>query len=222
MKLRSNQSGIAHFAAISLVVVVVVIGFVGWKVWDNKHSKSSNSSANDSSTKKTSELTTTNSADAKKTIDETADWLTFTSSKGWNVKVPDGWKLITNNSSDGLTAYSALTYKAGTKATVEKSGSGRGGPFVLNTANNAAGDPATANPDYLTTEAVFNGKNVEGRKYSGVLKEDVPMEGSKGDTIYRYVFVKNSKSVIFMHQQPKDSASIIAELEKSLATLEIN
>jgi PsbP-like protein len=42
MKIKNDQSGIAHVAMFVLVVVVIgVVGFVGWKVWDNGQSKDS-------------------------------------------------------------------------------------------------------------------------------------------------------------------------------------
>jgi hypothetical protein len=35
MKIKNNQSGVAHIAIVLLIVVVLgVAGFVGWKVWD--------------------------------------------------------------------------------------------------------------------------------------------------------------------------------------------
>src|SRR5690606_5243138 len=134
------------------------------------------------------EQQTNSETQTAKAVDETQNWTLFTSSKGWQLKVPDGWKLYTDTASSGLTAYSSLEYKSGTRATIKKTSSGRGGPFVLNTGNYAAGDPATEQPDYLTDETVFKAKNVEGRRYAGTLKEDVPMHGSKGDTFYWYVF----------------------------------
>jgi hypothetical protein len=124
-------------------------------------------------------------------------------------------------SSNGLTDYATLTYKPGTKAVIEKTSAGRGGPFVLNVATYVAGDPATENPAYLTEQTDFKAKNVDGKKYSAVLKEDIPMEGSKGDTVYRYVFVKNGKSVVVNSWQAKGATSIIPQLEKALSTLEI-
>ncbi len=40
MKIKNDQSGIAHVAMLVLVVVVIgVVGFVGWKVWDNRNIK---------------------------------------------------------------------------------------------------------------------------------------------------------------------------------------
>lgn len=38
-KIKNNQLGVAHLAAVLVVIVIAVIGLVGWKVWDNRASK---------------------------------------------------------------------------------------------------------------------------------------------------------------------------------------
>ncbi|MCX6729809.1 MAG: hypothetical protein NTV95_04205 [Candidatus Saccharibacteria bacterium] len=44
MKIKNDQSGIAHVAMLVLVVVVIgVVGFVGWKVWDMSSNKANTS-----------------------------------------------------------------------------------------------------------------------------------------------------------------------------------
>ena len=53
MKLKNNQSGVAHIAAILVVVVIAAIGIVGWKVWDS--TKEDKSSSADTTTKTTTE-----------------------------------------------------------------------------------------------------------------------------------------------------------------------
>lgn len=41
MKIKNNQSGVAHVAIVLLIVVVLgVAGFVGWKVWDSRKDSS--------------------------------------------------------------------------------------------------------------------------------------------------------------------------------------
>ncbi len=43
--------------------------------------------------------------------DETQNWISFSSSKGWTLKIPDGWELYTDATATGLTAYTPLEYK---------------------------------------------------------------------------------------------------------------
>lgn len=68
MKLKNNESGIAHIAAIVVVVVFVAIGVVGWKVWDNQKSsdtkKNTAATTTGSAKKETSNSTSTDKADA--------------------------------------------------------------------------------------------------------------------------------------------------------------
>lgn len=216
---KLNQNGFSVVEGLLIFVIVGIIGGVGLYVNNKIINDDTGKPLGDTTQKLEKEKET---EPKPKSENETASWTLFTSSKNWSMKIPDGWKLYTDQSSSGLTAYSSLKYSSGTKATITKTSSGRGGPFILNTGNYAAGDPATANPSYLTNESVFKASNVEGRKYSGVLKEDIPMEGSKGDTIYRYVFVKNSRAVIISHYQAKGNSSILTELESALATLKLN
>ena len=45
MKIKNNESGLAHIAIVALVVLVIgIVGFAGWKVWDKKDIKISNES----------------------------------------------------------------------------------------------------------------------------------------------------------------------------------
>lgn len=219
--MKNNQKGFSVVEILIVIVVVGLLGAAGWLVYDRQNkTNNSEQSAGNTQNGKLKEQQANSEAQPAQTVDETQNWTNFTSSKGWQLRIPDGWELYTDTTSAGLTAYSSLEYKAGTRAVIEKTSFGRGGPFVLSTGNYAAGDPATEKPDYLTDETVFKAKNVEGRRYTGTLKEDVPMDGFKGDTIYWYVFVKDTKSVIFRHHQPKDAKSIVADLEKALSTLE--
>ena len=44
MKIKNNESGLAHLAAILTVIAIVTIGAVGLRVWDKKDTKTSNES----------------------------------------------------------------------------------------------------------------------------------------------------------------------------------
>lgn len=158
----------------------------------------------------------------EKTISETQNWLSFQSSKGWQMKVPDGWQLNTNADSAGLWSTSSLTYKQGTPATVTKTSNGRGGPFTFNTGNHATGDPATTAPSYLTEKATLTTGSLNGQKLTGTLTEDIPMDGLKGDTITWYILPSNAKTVIFIYRQEKGAPDNRAELEKAINTFKFD
>lgn len=60
MKIKNNQTGIAHVAAIVLVIVIAVIGFVGWKVWDNQKDKPQTTNTNTTAASSDTATTDTN------------------------------------------------------------------------------------------------------------------------------------------------------------------
>lgn len=39
MKIKHNQSGIAHLLAFIVLIIIAVVGFAGWKVWESEQSK---------------------------------------------------------------------------------------------------------------------------------------------------------------------------------------
>jgi hypothetical protein len=220
---RLNTNG---FSALELIIIVVIVGLIGGAGYYVNSSREGADRGRDDATKSQSEPQAAENKEGTKTADNkdvAAGWTVFTSSKGWTMKIPDGWILTTGLTSEGLITYgSELTYKPGTPAVIGKQDGGRGGPFLYSVVNFAAGDPGTANPEYLTDESNFAAANVSGKKYVGVLKEDYNMDGSKGDTVYRYVFVKGSKSVIVNYLHSKDKPSYLNELELSVKTLTIN
>ena len=85
MKIKNNQAGVAHLAAILAVVVIAVVGLVGWKVWDNsKDKKQNNTTTNNSSNTKMSSPSTTDDKENTKTVAESknAVGLTETEKQG--------------------------------------------------------------------------------------------------------------------------------------------
>jgi type II secretory pathway pseudopilin PulG len=210
------------FSLVAIIAMLALIGSItasAWYVWQSKQNINSisNTSTNTENQQKDSSDDVSEEIPAES--NEVEDWLVFTSTAGWQLSIPDGWKLYTDEDSKGLTAYSTLNHTPGTKAVVEQISSGRGGPFIFNTGTYAAGDPATQHPDYLTEESVFEAQNVKGRRYSGTLNEDIPMGASKGDTVYWYIFTKDTKTVIFQYTKFKDSESVLYDVERALSTL---
>ena len=114
MKLRNNQSGIAHVAAIALVVVIAATGFVGWKVWDNNKTKESTSNAATPSETKYKEV--------KKPADEYADWKTasFELAEA-SFKYPDNLKLTREVKPDASanTSFESYTLTASDETSIQ-------------------------------------------------------------------------------------------------------
>lgn len=92
MKLKNNQSGVAHVAAILLVILIAAVGVVGWKVWDNN--KKDETTAPASSSTNQTEQSATDSTDSS-----TSEYINISE---WGVKLkhPDAAKLTYTYSSE--------------------------------------------------------------------------------------------------------------------------
>lgn len=98
MKIKNDQSGIAHVAMVVLIVVVIgVVGFVGWKVWDNKDKKLNNTTTSNSSNTKTSNPTKEDKLENTKIIDPYAGWKTYDGEKlKFTFRYPEEWNAVTS------------------------------------------------------------------------------------------------------------------------------
>lgn len=217
---RLHQKGFSAVEGLLIFVALALLGGVIYYVY-NANRKTSDSLDNINSSKNTSQKTNNQTPQEDVQADEAADWTVFTSSNGWSMRIPDGWNLYTNTSTGGLSSGLSLEYKPGTRGVVEELDGGRGGPFLLNIAPYSTSEAPKGRPIYLKQEADFKAKNITGKKYYGMLDEDEPMIGSRGDTVYQYNFTKNGKTLVVYSYQPQNSASILTQLEKSLSTLEI-
>lgn len=102
MKIKNNQAGVAHLAAILVVVVIAVIGFVGWKVWDNSKNKQQNSTAaSNKSEAKTGSPSTVDNKENAKPVDQTKDWKQYCDDKtSLCFKYPSDWTITTDYSAE--------------------------------------------------------------------------------------------------------------------------
>jgi type II secretory pathway pseudopilin PulG len=216
--MRANQRGFTAVEAILLLVVVGLIGGTGWYVWTQRTGKAQGNQP--SSNTQTSEQT--NNQQSTKAADETASWTLFTSSKGWQLRIPDGWELYTDMNSESLTSYaSTLVYQKGVPGKVTKTEGGRDGTFVFSVTQPEDGKPVTPLAYLnLTNVSDFKVKNITGKKYYGTLLEDANMDGNKGDTNYWYEFTANGKTVIFRHYQASGKTSVVDVLEKAISTFQ--
>ena len=103
MKLKNNESGIAHLAAIVAVVVVLAIGAVGWKVWDSKESMASNeeSSVTTQPIVKDAEETETKPAE-----DNVPEGYSSYKNDVFALNYPKGWKVVEKQSAQTLVRFS--------------------------------------------------------------------------------------------------------------------
>lgn len=218
-----NQKGFTLVEGLLIVLVLLVIGFGGYNVWsNNKVDDPESTSITEITETPSSEKNIETSTNGDEVI--SAKWITFESTKGWSVKVPDGWDVVSNNNSEGFWIGSTPQYSEGKPAVITVTDGGRGGPFALIVSSYTTGDPATQIPEYLTDESDFNVVNVNGKRYSGTLTQEYPMVGSVGNTVYWYVLQGDTKTVIFMHNDFNDTNSkeVLDLLEKSLSTFKFN
>lgn len=112
MKLRNNQSGIAHVAAILVVVVLAIIGVVGWKVWKNNDDKKSNSSSSNQTVSSASNSKTKST----QATDPSAKWKAYsTKDTKLSLKYPETWVAAANPNTctDGLYLLGANSSSVG-------------------------------------------------------------------------------------------------------------
>ena len=113
MKIKNDQSGIAHVAIVFLVVVVIgVIGLVGWKVWDNNKESNNNSESNSSSSNKDASSTpAAKEGDAKEkstTLIGKVSFIKANEPSGWTEEHQDGSKIYSLNN-DQLGCYVSVS-----------------------------------------------------------------------------------------------------------------
>lgn len=118
MKLKTNQSGVAHIAAILIVLVMVAIGFVGWKVWKNGQPKSTtNSKDSNQASNKSSESI----GISKITVAEEGKLVIPNGHADPTIaKTADGYRMYVNRQSGGPGGILVYSSKDGVTWTKEK------------------------------------------------------------------------------------------------------
>lgn len=139
MKLKNNQAGVAHLAALLVVVVIVVIGLVGWRVWDNSKNNTATSSTSNTTADSSSSLGTKENA---KTVDETKDWKTYNATLKtggvqattykFSFKYPADWKVSSSQ-------YVVELYSPDFKSRSGFSGISSGSAFTISADTNEVG-----------------------------------------------------------------------------------
>ncbi len=218
MKIRSNQSGVGAIEALLILVIIVLLGGTGWYVW---HSKKQTDKTLNTANKTVENTALTKS---KPVADATATWKTFTSKDGWSMKIPDGWKLYTDNSALlSMDAFDSgpgdvnLGYKAGTPAEITYTQGGRDGLFRFITVYNPGADLTSGSQKI----GDFAAKNVTGLKYyklEGAPDGPGDPEGSK---LYWYVFKQSGKTVYIKYVIAPGDTNRLELVEKAIKTFNI-
>lgn len=92
MKIKNNQSGLAHIVVVVLIVAVIAVtGFVGWKVWDGSRSKSKNEAPVTNTQSNDNNLNDSQAAELKELVPE--GWVKY-QDPSTNVSFyhPSGWE----------------------------------------------------------------------------------------------------------------------------------
>ncbi|HJQ08313.1 MAG TPA: hypothetical protein VJ836_02400 [Candidatus Saccharimonadales bacterium] len=109
--MKSDQSGIAHVAAILAVIVIAAIGFAGWKVW---HSKENNKSASPVSTSSKSDSQPVTQPTRISVLEEGKLVLPNGHADPTVVPIPNGgYRMYVNRQSGGPTGILIYTSKDG-------------------------------------------------------------------------------------------------------------
>jgi hypothetical protein len=164
MKLKNNQSGIAHVAAILLVVVIAVVGFVGWKVWDGNKTKNGTSTSPASLENKNKEIA--------KPVDEYTNWKTasFELAEA-SFKYPSSLKLTHEVKADASanTGFETYTLTASDDT------------FISIVAYHFLGGFTGDEPKYLIDEVVTGTDKTNSREFSAIAYKN---ENGLYDTIH--------------------------------------
>ena len=155
MKLRNNQSGVAHLAAILVVVVVIAIGAVGWKVWDNSNAKEQNNSPSQSDSQKNKKDIDAQANDAEEKKASLYSTHTHTTD-GYSFQYPKDWK-VEQSSQGPSTLVTSPDFK--NEDNSGRTGNSSGGRFILSKSAIVDGTP--------TLEDILNNKSgvdIDGKK----------------------------------------------------------
>jgi hypothetical protein len=228
-----------------VILVIVIVATAGWLVFANQKSKSTDNTSSKKAISSFDECVTagnaimetypeTCAADGKtftksnqsqtSNQDETVNWLLFTpDSKAYSVRVPDGWAAVSLNGNLYVRDVAKLTYKQGTKATVEMLAEGGWdgpSPFALYNPGSYADQIVR---EGLEVGSVKTKAGLSAHKYVYTQTTDVDGIGYvKGSKVYNYYFDADGKYIQVSHVVAPGQIDQSQLVEKMLVTLTIN
>lgn len=242
MKRSAKQQGFGHVGTALVILLIAVLGGVGWFVYNQKNKSSDK--ANKSITSFAECAAAGNpimesypeqcAANGKTFVndksrpvqmpDETLNWVLFTpEDKAYSVRVPDGWLAVSLHNNLYVRQAKNLTYKAGTKATIEmlqEGGWDGSSPFAL------------INPGSYHDQIVRKGKEVGTIKtdagvtahkhsYVGTAADENYIDDLNGATVYDYYFDADGKYLQISHVVRPGDADQHELIERMIRTIQI-
>lgn len=212
MKLKNNQDGIAHLAAILAVVVVVAIGVVGWKVWDNSKNED------------TPKTVATETKETKKASDKTDDWYQFVSKNDeYSIELANGLSFIdAGDDSPWLSlSTSSLTPNGNQKAKVSKLEGGKDGVMGMYINWYETGTETKGFGVLQSSFKTESGLQVD--KYLRV-QDSAPAGGiglEEGGKEYTYFVTKDAANLVITYGIAPNDAENVAIVEKMVKTVDL-
>lgn len=118
MKLRSNQSGIAHIAAVVMLLVILAAGFVGWRVWKSSQPKKS---VNNTGSSRAADSADDSNSITKISVDQAGKLvLPNGHADPTIVKTANGYRMYVNRQSGGPSGILIFASKDGVSWDKEK------------------------------------------------------------------------------------------------------
>lgn len=215
-----NKLNNEAFGVVQLILVTVIFGIIGATGFYVYNVQKNTSKAPVTTDIKKSQAAQDKTTTQAKKASEEDSWLLF-ETKYYSVRVPDGWKLESQD--DNMVGYTNnIVYTKGTKAYVDTSVvGGKDGPvpFVLYYPKQNA-DQIVKEGDFLGNITTDSGLIVA--KYKFVQKTDQEFIGyQKGDTAINYYFGSDGKNIQITHYYPEGGVDQSQYVDKLVKTLEV-
>jgi antitoxin component HigA of HigAB toxin-antitoxin module len=210
------------FSALEVVLIIVIVGLLAGVGYFVYKSKNETNKSLDNTSSNVSHLQEKAKEDKQATEEDS--WLLFTSEKKtYSIRVPDGFKAISHYGNLYVMTDENLTYKKGTKATVQTVNEGGWDgavPFALYYPEQ--------NADQIVREGTQQGtiktnQGLTAAKY--IYNQTTEPEGpgyQKGDKAYLYYFDKDGKYIQISYVVSSGDTDQHELIERQIKTLTVN